>query len=354
MGVKKIGGVAVVLAVAAATAWTAYWLFNRQGETPGALVLYGNIDIRQIHMAFQDPGRLLRLHVEEGDMVTQGQLVAETEAVRHDASVRIARGRMDAQKEVLARLLAGSRPEEIARERARVSAAEAVLTDAEQTFRRLQALARQEYVSQERLDNARAANERASAELDAVRQALQLAEKGPRAEDIAAARAQLEADRAALALAETALADTRLLAPARGVIQERVMEPGAMVFPQTPVVTLALTDPVWARAYVTEPDLGKVAPGMKASISTDSYPGKTYEGWVGFISPVAEFTPKQVETAELRSKLVYQARIYACNPENELRLGMPVTVTIPLGQPRREDGNQPRPCGSGPDPADGR
>ena len=95
-----------------------------------------------------------------------------------------------------------------------------------------------------------------------------------------------------------------------------------------PVLTLALTNPLWVRAYISEPDLGRVREGMPAELHTDSLPGKTYKGWVGFISSTAEFTPKTVETTELRTKLVYRARIFACDPQQELRLGMPVTVTV--------------------------
>jgi HlyD family secretion protein len=133
-----------------------------------------------------------------------------------------------------------------------------------------------------------------------------------------------------LATAKKDLADTQLYAPASGVIQDRLLEPGDMATPQTPVFTLALDDPVWVRAYLPEPLLGKAALGMKAWITTDGFPGKRFKGWVGFISPVAEFTPKSVETTQLRSQLVYRVRIFACNPDHRLRLGMPATVTIPL------------------------
>lgn len=105
-----------------------------------------------------------------------------------------------------------------------------------------------------------------------------------------------------------------------------------MVSPQTPVLTLALIDPVWVRAYLPEPALGRITLGANATIHTDSYPGKSYEGWVGFISPSAEFTPKSVHTPELRTRLVYSVRVFACNPQGELRLGMPVTVTISFDQ----------------------
>jgi HlyD family secretion protein len=110
-----------------------------------------------------------------------------------------------------------------------------------------------------------------------------------------------------------------------------------MASPQRPVYTLAMTDPLWVRVYVKESDLGRIRPGMRAEVATDSYPNKRYGAWVGYISPTAEFTPKSVETTEVRSSLVYQVRIFVCNPQGELRLGMPATVTIALGQPATTD-----------------
>ena len=106
-----------------------------------------------------------------------------------------------------------------------------------------------------------------------------------------------------------------------------------MASPQQPVYTLALTDPLWVRAYVPGPELGKLRPGMRAVVTTDSYPDARYRGWIGFISPTAEFTPKAVETTEVRTSLVYQVRVFVCNPQDQLRMGMPATITIPLDQP---------------------
>ena len=140
-----------------------------------------------------------------------------------------------------------------------------------------------------------------------------------------------------LAIARKQLADASLIAPAAGVIQDRILEPGDMASPQLSVYTLALTDPIWVRAYVQGSDMGKIHQGMGAEVSTDSYPGKRYRAWLGYISPSAEFTPKSVETTEVRSNLVYQVRVFVCNPQNELRLGMPATVTIPLDQPASAD-----------------
>ncbi len=344
VGILVLGGIALAV----------WFVFSGGKQTPpDTLRLYGNVDLRQVRLAFQSTGRISRIDVQEGAAVAPGQLVARIDPVRYEAAADRARAQVADRRQVLARLLAGSRPEEIAAARARVDESLAALRDAEKTYRRANILAKTEYVPKQKRDDAEAALKAARARLDAARQQLALAVKGPRKEDIAAARARLASSRAALKLAAQELADTRLYAPANGVVQDRLLEPGDMAFPQTPVLTLALTNPLWVRAYVEEPDLGKIAPGIRAEVATDSFPGKKYRGWVGYISPTAEFTPKQVETAELRSKLVYQVRIYVCNPQNELRLGMPVTVNVPLNQDRKEERDGTRldradPCAEAP------
>jgi HlyD family secretion protein len=341
--IKRI--ILLLVLVAAITGGILFYGDSGQG-LKNDLLIYGNVDIRQVRLAFHDTGRIMTLYVTEGDPVSAGQLVAELDPARYEASVTHARATVDAQQEILSRLLAGSRPEEIAAAGARVKAAQATFDDARQTYERTRSLAKTQFVSQQKLDNALAAYKSAEASLDAEKQSLALAVKGPRQEDIAAARATLEANRAALELARRELADAKLYAPSEGVIQDRILEPGDMAFPQTPVYTLALTSPLWVRAYVDEPDLGKIAPGMKATVTIDSFPDKQYRGWIGFISPSAEFTPKSVQTEELRSKLVYQVRVFICDPENELRLGMPATVVIPLDQPRESADKKPGdPCG---------
>lgn len=325
-----------LLVIAAIGAALYVWLGNGPAATDN-LRLFGNVDIRQVRLAFHDTGRIERIPVQEGAAVTAGSLVAQLDPVRFEAAVSEARARVSAQQEVLTRLLAGSRPEEIAEAEANVRGAEATLADADKVYRRTRTLAATEYVSRQKLDDAEAALANAQASLDAARQRLNLTVKGPRQEDIAAARASLEQSEAALQLTEEKLADTRLLAPADGIIQNRVLEAGDMASPRTPVVTLALTNPIWVRAYVSEPDLGKIAPGMAVEVGTDSFPDKVYRGWIGFISPTAEFTPKRVETTELRSKLVYQVRAYVCDPANELRLGMPATVDVRLDERRKAE-----------------
>jgi HlyD family secretion protein len=186
--------------------------------------------------------------------------------------------------------------------------------------------------STQQRDDRMAAFDAARQQYEAARQAYILAVKGPRAEDIAAARASLQEAAAAVALAQRQFDDTKLYAPADGVVEDRILESGDMASPSAPVFTIALPNPLWVRAYVPESDLGHVRLGMPASVSTDSYPGHVYHGWIGYLSPTAEFTPKAVETPELRTALVYQLRVYVCDAHDELRLGMPATVRIDLTQ----------------------
>ncbi len=327
MDIKKVLPKAVpVLLILAAVA--GYLIFKHEREKSGRLTLYGNVDIRQIQAAFYSTGRILQLHVREGDPVKAGQLIAELDATRYEASAAKAEAQVAMQKQVVARMLAGSRPEEIVQAKARAREAEAALNDAVQKQTRALALAKDEYISQQQLDDARTAVDIRRANLEAVLQSSELAVQGPRKEDIASAQAQLNFSEAALVLAKQELADAKLYAPADGIIQNRILEAGDMATLQNPVYTLALNNPVWVRAYVPEPDLGKISEGMPAEVITDSFPGKVYEGWIGYISPSSEFTPKQVETTDLRTRLVYQVRIYVKNPQNELRLGMPATVHI--------------------------
>jgi HlyD family secretion protein len=224
----------------------------------------------------------------------------------------------------------GSRPEEIAQSRANLESAKADAANARQTHERYKMLARDQGVSQQDLNNAKAALDVGTAKVEVNQKALDLAVAGPRKEDIAQAEAQLRANKAQLAFLQRQMADTELLAPTDAVVRTRLMEPGEMASPQKPVFSLAITDPKWVRAYVSEPDLGKVRPGMTAFVEVDSFPQRRFDGWVGFISPVAEFTPKSVETKELRTSLVYEVRVFVKDPSDDLRLGMPATVHLSL------------------------
>jgi HlyD family secretion protein len=332
----------VLLAAVGAGLWV-YFLQN-QKEHKNELVLYGNVDIRQVDLAFNDSERIAEIMVREGEPVKKGQLLADLETIRFQHDVDRASSQVAAQRDEIAKLEAGSRVEEIDRTRADVEAAKAQADDLDRTYRRLRPLAQKNLIAPEQIDQARAKADAAQAQLQAAVQELKLVLAGPREEDIAAAKSRLKALEAELALARQKLADASLYAPSDGIIQNRILEPGDMASPQKAVFTLALTDPVWVRAYVSETDLGKLFPGMTVRVVSDSFPDKTYPAWVGYISPVAEFTPKSVETAELRTRLVYQVRVYVCNPRNELRLGMPATVIIPLHQSRQPAGAESIPA----------
>jgi HlyD family secretion protein len=269
--------------------------------------------------------------VQEGDRVEKGQVLARLDVGRLMPRIQQAEAQVAAQAEALRRLQNGSRPEEIAQARANVASARADAENARSQFERVESIFRSSNgraVSQQDLDAARASLRVAEARVESARKALDLSVAGPRVEDIAQGKAQLDAANAELALLRRQLADADLQAPTAGVVRSRLMEPGEMATAQRPVFSLALTDPKWVRAYVSETALGKVKPGMSASVTIDSYPDQPLEGWVGYISSVAEFTPKSVQTEELRTSLVYEVRVFVKDPQDRLRLGMPATVQL--------------------------
>jgi HlyD family secretion protein len=307
------------------------WWFNQREREPREPTLYGNVDLRQVQLSFNNSERIAEVLVQEGARVRQGQLMARLDTRRLEPQVAQAEAQAAAQLQVVQRLRSGSRPEEIAQARANVESAKADTVNARQQYERIKSAAEMSAgraVRQQDVDSAKAAMQVAEAKLTVNQRALELAVIGPRKEDIAEAEAQLRANEAQLALLRQQLVDAQLLAPIDAVVRTRILEPGDMASPQKPVFTLAITNPKWVRAYVSEPDLGKLHEGMAATIAVDSFPKRRFEGWVGFISPVAEFTPKAVQTEELRTSLVYEVRVFVKDPSDELRLGMPATVYL--------------------------
>jgi HlyD family secretion protein len=304
--------------------------FIKMTNNPSAnnLKIYGNIDIRDAKLAFNEQERIAEIFVEEGDRVKKGQVLAILQTHRLEAQIEEAEAQIAAQQEVVKRFEAGTRPQEIEQARAEVAAAMAKVRNSSLIFERIKKTSGAGATSEQALDNARAQLDVDQAELRVKEKALNLALEGPRKEDIAAAKNTLEALKASLLLLKIRLSDMTLTSPAAGVIQNRNLEPGEMASLDRPVVTLALIDPKWVRAYVPEPDLGRIKLGMTAKILSDSFPDQTFDGWIGFISPVAEFTPKTVETEDLRTKLVYEVRVFVHDSKDLLRLGMPVTVIV--------------------------
>lgn len=330
---KRLAVILIFVVIAVGTI-AAVWRWTdvraRSHASSDTLVLFGNADIREVELAFNGSERIGQILVEEGDRAEAGQVVGRLETHRLDPEVRRAAARVEVQRQVLARLEAGSRPQEISGAEAAAEEAAARLRDAEENHREVKAAFEQSAANVREMEQAEASLDVARAAHQVALQTLDLIKAGPRKEEIAEARAMLTVYEAELDLAHQRLNDAELRSPCDGIIRARLLEPGDMASPERAALTVAVIDPLWIRVYVDEPDLGRVKLGMKATVTTDSFPGKLYSGWVGYVSPTAEFTPKTVESPRVRTSLVYEVRVHVRNPEGELRLGMPATVTLDL------------------------
>ena len=319
---------AVLFALLIAGGLAGAWWYKTRHSGSGELVLQGNVEVRQVNLGFKVSGRIETLNVDEGDRVRTGQVLASLEKIYFEDTFAQIRAQLGQSEANYTKLKAGNRPEEIAQAKALVAEREATLTNAKITRSRAEALLKTPAGSQKTVDDATAAERQADASLNSAREALRLQEIGFRAEDIALAKAQFDERKANLQVAERQLADADLIAPNDGTVLSRVREDGAIVQAGETVYVLSLTSPVWVRTYVSEPDLGRIKPGMEVSVHTDTPGGKVYKGKVGFISTAAEFTPKTVETTELRTALVYRIRVVVDGTADELRQGMPVTIDL--------------------------
>lgn len=253
-----------------------YFLYSLYRDHHRQLVLYGNVDIRDVNLGFRVTGRLMGLKVDEGDSVQPGELIGRLDPAPYQREVQAAQATLSQKK--------------------------ALLAYADTVYAREKRLAGTGASSVDRYENA--------------------------LKSLNAAKADLEKAAADLAQSELRLQDTNLYAPSAGMILTRAAEPGTMLSAGQTVVTETLINPIWVRAYVSEKDLGRAKPGTKVEVYSDSFPQKAFEGQIGFVSPTAEFTPKTVETPDLRTELVYRLRIVMHDPNHELRQGMPVTVKI--------------------------
>jgi HlyD family secretion protein len=304
----------------------AFWLFFPRG---GQNQLYGNVEIRQVDLAFNSEGRVATMLYHEGDEVHEGDLLATLDPGTYVNSLALAEAKSGSAKAQLDLLLAGSRFEDIDHARAALAASQADLAHAKVSYNRQAGLVSRGATPQQILDDARMALDSAQANVNAAQATLTELINGPRAQEIEQARAQFGAAEAQVALAQTELGYTKLYAPVNGIIMTRVIEPGTVVLPSDTVYAMANTSEVWVRAFAPETMLGRVAPGTAVTITEDTPGTKVYHGRIGYVSPVAEFTPKTVETPDLRTQLVYRLRVRVTDADSELRQGMPVTVTLP-------------------------
>lgn len=371
----------ILLAVLVVAAVASYRFIRSKYQTdPTAIRVSGNIEVTDVEVSFKIPGRVEERAVSEGETVKAGQLVARLDRNELMQEVALRRAEAGAAQAALAELLAGSRPEEIRESEAAVRKAQAWLDeqvagsrpqdiaahkatverakaevdrlDAEYTrqttlykndvisTREYEATqsAREVAKAQFREDQERAnlviegprkeQIEQAHASLKQAQERLALVTKGPRQETIDQARARLEQIKQALAVAETRLGYTTIVAPIGGVVLSENLEAGMYAAPGTPVVTVGDLVNLWLRAYIGETDLGRVKVGQRVRVTTDTYPGKHYEGQVSFIASQAEFTPKNVQTEKERVKLVYRIKIDIQNPGMELKPGMPADAEV--------------------------
>ncbi|KIC70831.1 membrane protein [Candidatus Protochlamydia amoebophila] len=273
---KRFALICLFLFILAAVAHIYFHYFLEKKEGEDSITLYGNVDVRQVDLGFRVKGRVNQMAYQEGDFVSVGQLIAT----------------LDKQPYV----------DLVLQAKAQVESIEASLKNAEQLIERRRTLIGTGAISSEEYEDTLSSRD--------------------------VLLANLKEAQAALGVALTNLQDTEIYAPNDGTILTRIREPGSIVREADPVYILSLFSPIWIRSFVAEPELGEIYPGMMVEIFTDTKEGKVYQGHIGFISPVAEFTPKSVETTKLRTDLVYRLRIIAENPDKGLRQGMPVTLRL--------------------------
>ena len=368
-----------------------YYTYYQPHASNAGIMTSGHIEVTEVDLSFRLPGHVSRLLVEEGSRVKKGDLVAELrqevlKAKRSQAAAQVEEleARKDSQElairireEVLqaevkkakaglsaadARyksLRTGSRVEEIAEAAASRDRAKAEWKNRQRDFERMKDLYEQKIISFSQYDAARTAAEAARGAYEASEEHYKLVKAGPREEavqegranlvgsgaaltvaeaarreveklklDLKALNAQTEQAKALLVVAEDDLSSSRLYAPFEGFVTIKDVEEGEFVQAGTPVLTLARLDLVWVKTYVPETQLGRVRLGQKAEVLSDTFPGKIYPGTVTYVSPQAEFTPKNIQTREERVKLVYRIKVTLENPDQELKAGMPVDVIL--------------------------
>src|SRR5208283_74890 len=389
MKIKRL--ILPLLIVAAALGAWWYWSAHKDGN--GVLKLSGNIEFTTVDMSFKYPGRLVELAVDEGDSVKKDQVLARLDRLENEhqlgrerASVESAqsnlvqlRASIDYQsasiesdialkaaqlrqaEERLTELLNGSRKEEIGQARAEFEEAKAQDVQTAADWERAQRLFKNDDISAQQFDQFRKNRDAAAASLRRAEESLKLVLAGPRQEDIDQQKDAVASARAALKLSEAQridlkrhideiayrkaeiqraqksadiqdveLADRILYAPFDGLVLTKSAENGEVLAAGATVVTVGDIDHPWVRAYVAEQDLGRIHNGMAASVTTDSFPGKTYKGKISFIASDADFTPKTIQTQEERTKLVYRIKVECANPNRELKNNMPADVVIRL------------------------
>ena len=321
--------VLIPVLIIALTAGSFFFYFKKQAD-PNQVRVSGNIETTTIGVGFKIAGHVSERLVDEGFNVKKGQLIAKLETADIELDVANARAQLLASQATLAQLTNGSRPQDVMAAKAVFRSAEADRNNAAAEYRRIQQLFAQNAISTQDRDRSRTAYATSSARAEQAAQQLSLVQEGARQEEIDLAAARVEQARQTLKLTQTRLAYAQAASPIDGVVLSKNIEAGEYVSPGTPVVTVGVLDQLWLKAYIAENDLGRVKLGQKVAVTTDTYPNKIYNGSIGFIASEAEFTPKNIQTAEERVKLVYRIKIMIENTARELKPGMPADAVIRL------------------------
>lgn len=321
--------VLIMLGVLALMAGGYLYVRTAANQAPdSSLRISGNIEAHESVVSFKVQGRIMELPVQEGQYVKQGDLLARLDDDDYRQQVSVDEATVGMRKAELELSVAGSRVQEIQVAKQTLIDARADLELKRAEFRRRQELLAEQGVSDEDIDRAASQLKRAQATYERAKQTHDQVVEGTRKEEIAVRRANLESAREALQMSRLKLNYTVLSAPVSGVVLVRQAELGEVVSAGTPVVTIADVEHLWMRGYLNETDLGRVKWGQSATIHTDTFSDKTYQGRVSFISSQAEFTPKSVETHKERVTLVYRIKIDLDNPNHELKPGMPADAVI--------------------------
>jgi HlyD family secretion protein len=303
----------------------------------------GQIEATEVHVAPEVGGRVLEIPVTEGSRVKTGEVLARLDTRDVDLALDRAEAERRAADAQLRLLQAGSRPEDVRQSQAQaaaasgeVAAAQTELAAAEADLQRFEQLLQNNSGSRKQRDDAATRRDVARSRLESARArevaAHQNSDKlaaGARREELDAARARVAAADAQIATLQKSKSDATVLAPIDGIVSDRLLDPGEMAVPRGPIVVLTDLDHAWAEVFVDGPQIPRLKLGQPATVFTDA--GTSISGTITFISSKAEFTPRNVQTAEDRSKLVYRVKIAVDNREGVLKQGMPVEAEIPLG-----------------------
>lgn len=295
---------------------------------PNLIESTGTVEATEVDIRSEASGKILALYFDEGDWVKKGDVIAEIDHEKLDIELVQAKARLAETEAQLKLLIKGLRDKEVERARETLLESKVLLKDNKREYKRIQKLYDEEVVDLGSRDKAEAAYEAAQKRHEIARKNYEIALEGSRKEEIQAGEAVKEAAEAQVKLIERRIEDATVTIPIDGVISERYVELGELMSVGSLIATVIDLKHVWVMAYVSEKNLGKVTLGRQGKVMVDSFPDKEFIGKITYISPEAEFTPKNIQTKEERVKLVFGVKIEVDNPDQELKPGMPADAVI--------------------------